>query len=409
MSILTRFVESQLQRVELAEPGEFQLPPEKTMEIVRIAQPSIASSAGLAVGDRLLLVNGRPSVNVDLDRLLQPDRELVLLFERASGSERLEIRSKGASMGMQLERTQPALDDRDFDPLTEHERLAEIWERGEWKALAEECERRLQLKFADRLARLVSRKTTEDSPASLLQAVANYELGDRAKGQATIEKLRERHEKRWPTQCRAIAHYYEARTLLKSREQRQAEKILREAAELWPSSRIMQLHAEINNKRSGRRVDWLNKVFPEKYTLAGIGKAGDISLVQTLKSMKSTQLLLVVLMGGFRSNSDYSEFVRRYLHWKVYFPSFVSEMHVITTTRDRAVGVSTPEHLQAEERAVRRNFPIRVLWDREQVITDRLQPNASPTPLFLNHEGRILHIGCPDDVEWWELLNQVTT
>lgn len=406
MSLVERFIEKQLHRVELANASDFQLSPEQGREVVSVADPSIAASSGIRAGDRLLLVNGRPAANVNIYEHRKSDQDLVLLFERASGNERMELRTKGASIGVNLRNIAKPLDES-ADPLTEYQSLLPLWENGRWKELHSETERRLNVGLSKRLVMMMNRKSTDSSPAALFQAAATYELGNRLAGYKSIDALRANYEKTWPKECKAVAEYYSAREQLKVKEQRKAEKILHDAIELWPSSRISQSYAELSGRRSGRRIDWSNKIFPEMYQLPGVGKSGDVSLSQTLEGMKRHQLLFLVLLGGFRSNEEYAQYVRRFMHWMIHFQPFMVAMHTITTTRDRAIGVSLPEHLQDEEQAIRRRFPISVAWDRDHQVHDRIQPTASPWPMLLNHQGRVLHVGMPSDVEWWQLLNEV--
>ena len=126
------------------------------------------------------------------------------------------------------------------------------------------------------------------------------------------------------------------------------------------------------------------------------------TLSGTLQQMDSAELLGVCMLGGFRCNRDYDEFMHRWAHYSAFFGPFLSGLHVITATTE--VEVQQPQEYRGEAICRAAGLPMVVLHDYRAFVQRAVKPAAIPTIYLVDQAGTCVHEGRLTACDLWEAL-----
>ena len=101
--------------------------------------------------------------------------------------------------------------------------------------------------------------------------------------------------------------------------------------------------------------------------------------------------MLVCLLGTYRSNGPYGEFLQRWLNFATWFVPFLQGLHVITMEPKRFQGGEW--HYQLEETARNAACPFALLFDERGDAHVPLAPDRSPLIFALDRRGTIHYEG----------------
>ena len=159
-------------------------------------------------------------------------------------------------------------------------------------------------------------------------------------------------------------------------------------------------------KRAGR-------TFPADYRLPVVDPrlalpspdCRSVGLFEELARLRTNQIALVVLLGGYRSNGFYSRSMEMLGHFYPVIRDRLGTVHVITSAlgfsdKDRAF---TERWMRGEGYALHRGVPLVVLTDGEDTVSDALGTTKSPSCYLLGCDGSILvESSLDDDGPIWE-------
>ena len=112
--------------------------------------------------------------------------------------------------------------------------------------------------------------------------------------------------------------------------------------------------------------------------------------------------MIVCLLGGFRGNLAYSDFMMRYTSYNAFFAEFIAGVHVVTHRVRR--DAKRPQHYVGEDHALQSGLPVQVLEDYRAFVQRAVKPPNIPTIYALNRDGYVVHEGALDSVDLWETL-----
>ena len=376
------------------------------MVVNKVAPISVAAVAGIVPGDLLLSVAGEDAAGVETVEMLDPKTPRDFVFYCPQSSEGLKLEAKCYPIGIELGQTPDTLLQLAEEGELDYDDLDSVWERGDWELLEKAARAMLDPGWIIRIILFFMRRSTSDSPASLLLGAALYEQGKQDEGMEMIRKYYEEYEDGWTTQFHAMGRYYLADEALRGGDREVALRFLYEAFELSPLNRVADKIVELTGERPTESKPWQGKTFPVNYQLDSLSGGEPVSLSSQLATLTEGQLLTVCLLATYRANGPYHEFVGHYQQWWTHFPQVVSELHVVTMTRE-ASG-SAKLWLGGEKAALQAGAPLRVLYDDGEV-TANVGPDSSPFVLLLNREGLVVYEGVPDDAQFWDVLSQLAS
>jgi hypothetical protein len=165
-------------------------------------------------------------------------------------------------------------------------------------------------------------------------------------------------------------------------------------------------------KQAGRKfaIDYRLPVVDPLLTLPS-PDCRNVGLFEELARLRTNQIALVVLLGGYRSNGFYSRSMEMLGHLYPVIRNRLGVVHVITSAlefsdKDRAF---TERWMQGEAYAVTRGVPLVLLTDRENAVCEALRTTHSPSNYVLGCDGSVLVEGdLDDDGPIWEALAKLS-
>jgi len=406
--ILTRFIKDMI--IETSR-GAGQIPdPERAFVVDRVAAKSIASELGVqrgyycevpddlkdGLGDPHLYRHGR-------------DRRRYV-FTSPDGSDQIKLTTTGVNVGIELIRTSEHLLEH-YNPLQPDETaLLELWRQKDWDNLEKLSWRTLiqQRGAASMLntglfARFLGggKIKVRNTPALLFHGAALVEQGKQKEGMDQVNEFKVQYGHIWPSKYLAVAHYYVAMEKATAGSDELAIDLLVQAYTLEPLERVARAVEKMAGVRPTNQY-WYGQRFPD-YNLDGVDGGGQNNkLYESLMKMDESQMVAVCLLGGFRGNVQYSEFMRRYLNYAAWFGEFLYELHVIThrTVRDNA----RPEHYEGEDLAIQASAPFKVLEDYRAFVQRAIKPSTIPTIYLINKQGYVVHEGQLNATDLWDAV-----
>jgi serine/threonine protein kinase len=377
--------------------------------VTRVAPTSIAGQAGVKVGwwCHLPVEKERPGL---LDPALHHkvlDRR-VYHFYTADLAERIEVVAGGIPLGLELVRS-PENVVGAYDPLApDASALLDLWVQSRWDDLEKLAYRTMmQQKGASALlatglfARFLGSDKPKllDHPATLFLGAALYEKGNLADGSRWITDFKTKYAQKWPAVYDAVAHFYAARDKATS-DKAAAADLLHLSLQLHP----FEAARALLEKLSGAPpvvAHWVGRTWTD-YSMDSADGKGAARLSDTLEQMDSSQLLTVVLMGGFRGNDDYDEFMYRWANLAAFFQEFLFAIHVVTTKTEPEA--DRPDHYRGEGVVRSSGMPFLVLYDYRAFVQRAFKPGRVPTIYLLDRNGTCVHEGLLTDCDLWDAL-----
>ena len=406
--ILDRFVQNMILETSRTPATASSAP--RTFVVARVAERCIAAQIGVENGWRCDLPDevGDGLADPNLYRSGTDRRRYV--FTSPDGAEQIALTATGVNVGVELMRTSEHLVSR-YDPLQPDDTaLLELWRQEEWEILKKLSWKTLtqQRGAAGVLnvglfARFLGggKIKLRNSPALLFHGAALYELGQKEEGMARITEFKVQYGHMWPSSYLAVAHFYVAQDKVATGSNELAIDLMVQSYMLQPFERVAKAVEAVAGRRPSLRV-WYGERFPD-YNLDCVdGGTKNIKLYDCLYAMDDSQLMAVCLLGGFRGNAPYSEFMRRYVNYTAWFGSFLHELHVIThrTVRD----ADRPEHYFGEDLALRSGAPFRVLEDYRAFVQRAIKPATIPTIYLINKQGYVVHEGQLGPIDLWDAV-----
>src|SRR5262249_33628087 len=119
------------------------------------------------------------------------------------------------------------------------------------------------------------------------------------------------------------------------------------------------------------------------------------------------------LLGEYRVNGPYHDFIRRYTRFARHLNDFLPELHVISEkTKQRMTRTKESREwldmwIGAEDKAQEARLPFVVLHDEAEEIGSALDSPGSPHILAIDSHGVIVHDGDLDEIEVWKVLGKI--
>lgn len=384
----------------------------RTFEVAEVFPGSIAAAAGIEPG-YIYLPQDSGACDPQSLKDKQATGRVVSRFVDPKSNAMIEVTTDGYPFGMALERPLEALC-ADIDAAAE---------RPTWQ-LADQVIRRVHDEDDETLAtlakeitsiwdgfaivrlaaRLLKAEELSDLPLEFrLIAGVNYAVqGDAHMARAQIDAILSANEAGGVNmEALSLALYGKALILEKEGGSRDEIDHLLENARLHnPDSRRVQRRIAERLGRVPHEPDpGFPRPFPLNYVLAirdpisaeADGVPGLISLKTALARLRPHQLLVIVLLHGYRANGFYSslayQFGLMFRMLKNWFP----ELHIVTGYRKG--DVLYEEWLDGERFLRRCGLEPRILYDPDGMLGAVLDSSVSPDALIVDKSGQILYRG----------------
>ncbi len=406
--ILARFIKDMT--IETSRGSGAVPDPVKSFVVDRVAKTSIAAELGVQPGYFCEVPDDMKDDLADPHLYRHGRDRRRYIFTSPDGKDQIKLTTTGVNVGIELVRTSEHLMEH-YNPLQPDETgLLELWRQRDWDCLEKLSWRTLtqQRGAAGMLntglfARFLGtgKIKIRNTPALLFHGAALVEQGKKKEGMEQINEFKVQYGHIWPSKYLSVAHFYVAMEKAAGGSDELAIDLLVQAYTLEPLDRV----AEAVEKMAGVRPSnqyWYGQRFPDYNLDAVDGGGANNKLYQSLMAMDDTQMVAVCLLGGFRGNVQYSEFMRRYLNYAAWFGEFLYELHVIThrTVRDAA----RPEHYEGEDLAIQASAPFRVLEDYRAFVQRAIKPSTIPTIYLINKQGYVVHEGQLNATDLWDAV-----
>jgi serine/threonine protein kinase len=406
--ILVRFIQKNLGKVSrVASP-----PPDRSRCFIvkRVATTSIAAEIGVLPG-WLLHIPGEDAGLLDPRLYARVVNQRTYCFYPPDRGERVELQSNGVPIGIELLRTVENIREN-YDPLSpDPAALLDLWQLRAWTELEQLSWRTITQQrgpagllntglFAKFLG--ADKPKLLDHPALLFHGAARIELDAEAVqgGMSEVIDFKAKYASHWPNAYDAIAHYYAARDKLRNGAKELALDLLRQAHVLEPLSAIEQLYDDMTGE-APPSAPWVGQVFTD-YSMDELESGQNAKLSEVCRGLDASQLLVICMMGGFRGNADYQDFMLRYMNHAAFFADFVAGLHIVTTATKR--DAEHPEHYRAEDLARKAGIPFLCLHDYRAFVQRAIKPAKVPTIYVINKFGHCVHEGRLTEVDLWDAL-----
>ncbi|NNE87412.1 MAG: hypothetical protein HKN27_04990 [Silicimonas sp.] len=209
----------------------------------------------------------------------------------------------------------------------------------------------------------------------------------------------------------AIDHYVRARVAEAHDQLGEANRHIRAAADMKPGNPLIRV---LFTRLTGTEPPPDSPVrigtpFPVSYTLRNVDPVGelpahghDLSLAATLASMDDTQVLIILALGGYRSNYYANLDIERLAMVHRCRPGVIADVHLIVSS-DYALDV---RHRHDSERlAQSTGLPLTILFDPDSEVMSQIDTHTSPARFMLNKNGVVLSTReLADESGFWEAI-----
>ena len=129
-----------------------------------------------------------------------------------------------------------------------------------------------------------------------------------------------------------------------------------------------------------------------------------VSFTEALNNLGANQLLLVMVMGKYRSNSYYTDDILAAAPIFKAFSGKVKHVHVICESDFTRY---PEDRRDFEKLALKFKMPIEILFDEEKVVSSRMRVNGFPARYFYNKKGELLSTEkLWDETAIWEAFSK---
>lgn len=154
--------------------------------------------------------------------------------------------------------------------------------------------------------------------------------------------------------------------------------------------------------------------FPVDYRLPNHDPLGelpthgrDLALKSTLAAMDANQILIILALGGFRSNYYANLDIERLTLAQQCCRGRIADVHIISSS---TYALDADHRHQTEGLAQEFGLPLTILWDEDDTVMSTLGYHMSPARFCLDSQGSILSTA-PFEEErgLWEAINTLDT
>jgi serine/threonine protein kinase len=375
------------------------------MVVERISRYSIPFQLGVTNGT-LVQIEEQDEGLLD-PTLLEAADERTYVFHVEN--EQIRLKTTGALMGMTLARSienvrtyyNPAVDGP--------EALLELWKQGAWEVLERLALRVLTGGGGSLTSGLFAKfmgggkPKPMNHPATLFYGAALVETGRSEDGFGFVQEFKQSFAQNWPEVYQAVATAYQGLQRLQSGKRDFGIELLQQSFMMEPLQKVRRA-LEKTAGRAPETRQLYKRRFPQYELYRTDGYPG-ANLQQTLSTLDNSQILLVVLLGGFRGNERYNEFMMRYLNYGAHFSEFVRGLHICTTVKDRTSD-HHPEWFVGEDMCAQVGLNFLVLEDYRAFVQREAKPSRIPTVYAVNRDGMVLHEGMCDPVDIWNAIGR---
>lgn len=403
--LVDEVIENHLRDVEIL-PAPPSLKPAQACEVAKVAPNGPAARLGIAQGDLLLKVNGRPGATMDPESLMLGLVDGTFCYYLKSQAQCLQFSSDGLPLGIDLKLTAEAIVSKPDTLGKVPKYLFSLWEYGNIQSLIEVVNRGGTIRRAllTKIApKLFGRFYSAHELQQLFQGVVEYESGARETGLAKIEYFGEHHAGHWTTEFTTLCLYYYALDALENNDTERACDFFRRAYSYRPVLRIADRIEELEGERPSTNSEWVGHRFPINYALPlHDDRTSYGTLASALDAQDPGQVLLVCLLSSYRCNSPYVEFMSNYMTLRHCFAGAFGGVHVVTA------GDMETRPLDTEKAAIERGMPVTVFWDEDDDVADFMGISNSPTVFALNRDGEIVREErFETETAVWDLLSEL--
>jgi len=370
--------------------------------ISRVATHSPAAAAGIARGDYLLSVNNRPAEQHHFWRDVLNRSHMSYRVWSQKQQCVCEIETNSMPFGVCASRTPEGVLTDYRAGIGQYEDLIDLWLESEWSTLKTIGDRwkmpgRLGIEWQSRIK---GRKPYSWRVEYLFKGIAEYEVGDQARGMQIIEEFAERDACNFEIVYQAILWNYRAKHNWHSLKKDQAIADLHTAYRCERLLPIHETYVDFGLEPPPDHSPQIGQSFPNHYALPNLSDVASLaSLENALQQLPENAIHLVCVQTGNRSNRPYNQLMRRMQSFHRCFPQVFQSMHVI-------VGNNIPRGWEYHEAAAREAaVPFTLLLDRMNSVAESLDTSRVPELFGLNKEGKIvLHDALHNEVAIWDWL-----
>jgi hypothetical protein len=386
---LQAFIDAQIRN--LTRTPNVRMPrPAQCLMVTKMATPSLASHAGVAVKDFLVSLDGVSAAEVAPNTYSTRARTRAWCFYSRARHELVTLDTTGIEPGVLLAPTPDLLRER-YDPKTSSPKDLEVlWLARDSRSLED-----------------LSKKTVaargRDHPALAYLGAALYDTGRKNEGIALIAEYASQFASHWTMNFSGVAYAYLAQNLFAHGDAAAGLPMLQKAFDHFPCPRV----ADLVEKHIGARPPledplWRGKVFPD-YTLPRLESDGPpLALAGALGALQDGQFFAVCLLANYRGNGPYNEFMLRYCNFATWFAPFLKGLHVITMETDRPA--ERAYFFTGEDAVKGARLPLEMLLEDGE-LSARVEQRGSPFVVLLDRGGMVRYEGELDSVAMWETLS----
>ena len=375
---------------------------------------SLAQNIGLAVGDYLISICGYPAAEHNLWDWSEDKNTKIheYVFFQKEQMQALLVRTNGIPLGMSLAKTNEAIKNQYLKGEGDPDDLYLLWLNYEWDLMTEifkGLEALQERSFFSKLLYFNFSNIELISTEKFFVGAALYENGDRETGMKLIKHFAENDVQNQTMNYAAMVIYYEAKEQLNCGNREAAlEAFLAsyDYSKLKPcATEIKKLGGEVPEEKN----EWEGQPFPLDYTLPLIKKKkfkknDSIQLSQVLAQLADNQVHLICLLGSYRCNGPYNDFMQCYTVYAKYFSHIIKGLHVITSNTKEGYWMEN----EKAARVAKANFD--VLYDEEDTLGVAVRQRTSPFILAVNKAGTVVYQDrLISQTSLWELLEVMLT
>ncbi len=382
-------------------------PPARDCLVVeRVSKYSIPAKLGIRPGT-LVQVEEQDEGLLDPTLLQKPTPENTYVFHQ--DGERIRLKTTAALMGMTLARSVENIRTY-YNPGTDGpDALLELWKQGAWEVLERLALRALSGSTSALTSGLFAKfigggkPKPQNDPATLFYGAALIETGRGDEGYPFVKEYKAAYAHNWPEVYHAIATAYAGLQRLRSGKRDLGVELLEQSYLMEPLQKVKRALEKTTGRAPELRQLYKQK-FP-RYDLYRTDGYPGANLENVLQTLDDSQVLLIVLLGGFRGNVRYNQFMIRYLNYAVHFPDFICGLHICTTVKDRT-NDHRPEWFTGEDMAAAAGLPFLILEDYRAFVQREAKPTRIPTVYAVNRDGVVLHEGSGDSTDIWNAIGR---
>jgi len=377
------------------------------LTIEDVARNSPAWAIGVRVGDLLLDVNNGPATRLDFDRLASVEEDYEYRFYLFERGELVRATCTGIPLGAEYRKTDEAIIDSADNPNFDQTELVSLWESQNWDGLlkaATTVVERAGKGLTSKLAKL-ARGKYQPTPAELLRAAAQFELGRANKAMPVFEAFIA-EEYKWTLDYRGIGEFYRAKDLIFDGYEDEGIELMEQAFGHFDCDRFADELEKLTGDRPRKEDEWAGAEFPVSYVYPEleVRRRRDVDLEKTLERMEPHQLLIICNLATYRGNGPYNEFMYRYWRIAKFMRHAIYGLHVLTAVPERPP--NREYFFTAEDFLREQSLPFRVAYEEDDEVTETLAPRVAPFFLLVNSSGTIVRSGGLSEAELWTSIVQ---